>query len=244
MQTIDTIEQGVQAVFKDRGKEIDKQWKYLPAQGEELVDILVVDGEEIPLFWWRYDNQVFPLKNKEQNMDSVSCKLNTVSSKVNGLDRLLIRHFDIAEWFLKSSVRKLNCYRKGNSAEVLLTMENEKVAMVELAATLGENANEQGRMTIWGKKGMASNRVVSQKDMPQSIYVYDSEGNLQTYNDLCITLYGLSRMQVIKVAAITDVLCGNYDVAGSKQAMEKYKRYLDYSKRSAEENKPYFVKGE
>ncbi len=242
MQEIKTIEQGVEAIFTDKQQTIAKKWGFFPAKKEEIVDTLIVDGEIIPLFWWRYDNQVFPLENLQEKMDSVSCKLNTVSQKSIGLDSLIIRHFDIAEWFLKSKIKKLNCYKKGNSAVILLTMENDKVAMIELASTLNDGADEQGRMTIWGRKGMASNRVVSQKDLPQSIYVYHSDGRKETFNDLCITLYGLDRMQIVKVAAITDILCDNCNVEEIKENFERYKKYLNLAKLSAENNKPYTVK--
>ena len=125
---------------------------------------------------------------------------------------------------------------------MLLTMENEKVAMVELAATLHEASEEQGRMTIWGRNGMASNRVVSQKDAPQSIYVYHSDGSTETYNDLCRVLYGLDRIQVIKVCAIANILCGKYDVQETKESMVRYEKYLALAKLSANENRPYTVK--
>ena len=242
MQQINTIEQGVQAAFDEKRQKIEHDWKFVPASEGELTDTVIVDGDRIPLFWWRYDNQIFPLEELERNMNSVSCKLNTISTKSVGLDSLMIRHFDIAEWFLKSKVKKLNCYQKGNSAAVLLTMENEKVAMVEIAATLHKDLEEQGRMTIWGRNGMASNRVVSQKDAPQSIYVYHSDGRTETFNDLCRVLYGLDRLQVMKVCAIANILCGKYDVQEAKENIVRYEKYLAFAKLSAKENRPYTVK--
>ena len=243
MKKIKTIEEGVTAILNDLEKTVEKSWKYLPATGSDLVDTVIFDGEEIPLFWWRYDNQIFPLEKYEREIDSVSCKLNTVTTRSLGLDRLIIRQCDIAEWFLKSRVKKLNCYKNGGSAEILLTMQNNKVAILELAASLNVNMPEQGRLTVWGKKGMASNRVVSQKEMPQSIYVFTQEGNLETYNDLCSALYGLSRSEVIKVASIVDVLTGGVDCKEVRETFVRLKKYLELANLSAAENKPYIVKG-
>ena len=189
MQEITTIEQGVQAAFDEKRQKIEHEWEFLPATNGELTDTVIVDGEHIPLFWWRYDNQVFPLEELERNMDSVSCKLNTISTKSIGLDSLMIRHFDIAEWFLKSRVKKLNCYQKGNSVAVLLTMENEKVAVLELGANLPQGAEEQTRHTVWGKMGMESTRVVSTKVRPQSVYLYTDRVEPYTFNDATVGIF-------------------------------------------------------
>ena len=244
MNKITTIEEGVAKLEKELTERTVKEYKYIPAKENMLADILVCDGEEIPVFWWRYDNQVFPLESSERNIDSVSCKLNTITTKKNGLDRLMIRQFDIAEWYLKSKVERLNCYQKGASAEVLLTMQNKKVAILEMAATLHENAFEQGRFTIWGRKGMASNRVVSQKEMPQSIYVYGDNGETEVYNDLVLQLYGLSREDVIKTCAIISMLKWDCDFDKTKKDFERYKKYLSLAKKSAKENRPCIIKEE
>ncbi len=242
MKKVKTIQEGVQAILQDIELIVDKPWEYVPASGEELVDYVVFDGKKIPLFWWRYDNQIFPLAERAQEINSVSCKLNTVTTKEHGLERLILRQCDIAEWILQSRIKKLNAYQKGGSAEILLTMKNKKVAILELAASLSSNTEEQGRLTVWGKQGMASNRVVSQKDLPQSIYVYTEDGTVDTYNDLCPTIYGLNRLDVIKVSAVVDILRGTCDVAEIQAAYERCKNYLALSKKSAEENRPFNVK--
>lgn len=242
MKKVKTIEEGVEAILQDIEIVVNKPWQYLPATSEDLVDWIIFDGKKIPLFWWRYDNQIFPLEEKAEWINSVSCKLNTVTTREHGLERLIFRQCDIAEWFLKSQVKKLNCYQKGGAAEILLTMENKKVAILELAASLSSNTEEQGRLTVWGKQGLASNRVVSQKDLPQSIYVYKDDGSLDTYNDLCPTLYGLSRLDVIKVSAVVDILKGTCDVEEIQAAYERCQKYLEISKKSTAENRPFNVK--
>ena len=242
MKRVGTIEEGVKAILEDVQVVVDKPWEYVPATGDALVDFVIFDGKKIPLFWWRYDNQIFPIADKAEEIKSVSCKLNTVTTREHGLNRLILRQCDIAEWFLQSQVKKLNCFQKGVAAEILLTMENKKVAILELAASLSSNIEEQGRLTVWGKEGMASNRVVSQKDLPQSIYVYTENGKVDTYNDLCPTLYGLSRLDVIKVSAVVDILKGTCDVEEIQVAYERCKKYLEISQKSAQENRPFNVK--
>ena len=73
MQQINTIEQGVQAAFDEKRQKIEHEWEFIPATNGDLTDTVIVDGERIPLFWWRYDNQIFPLEELERNMNSVSC---------------------------------------------------------------------------------------------------------------------------------------------------------------------------
>ena len=69
MKKIKTIEEGVTAILNDLEKTVEKSWKYLPATGSDLVDTVIFDGEEIPLFWWRYDNQIFPLEKYEREIE-------------------------------------------------------------------------------------------------------------------------------------------------------------------------------
>ena len=242
MKKISSIVEGVKAVLEDCEISVHTPWEYVPATGESLVDWVVFKGEKIPLFWWRYDNQIFPLADRAEEIKSVSCKLNTVTTREHGLDRLIIRQCDIAEWILRSQVARLNAYQKGGSAEILLTMENKKVAILELSASLSSTIEEQGRLTVWGRQGMTSNRVVSQKDLPQSIYVYTESGKVDTYNDLCPMLYGLSRLDIIKVSAIVDILRGTCDSKEIQSAYERCEKYLKTCKKSAQENKPFKVK--
>ena len=62
MKKVKTIEEGVEAILQDIEIVVNKPWQYLPATSEDLVDFVIFDGKKIPLFWWRYDNQIFQKK--------------------------------------------------------------------------------------------------------------------------------------------------------------------------------------
>ncbi len=235
MKKCATIEEGVASVLEVYRYKIDKTWKYVPATGDDLCDRVIIDGEEYPFFWWRSDLQIGPMTAMAPERKPCSMKLNRTCPVSEGLDRLLYRELDSAEQMLGSSISKVMCFTNKNALNMLATMENERVAIFELAAALNDETNEQGRHTYWGQEGMASDKVVSQKVPSEALYLFtDDQPQAQTYNDIFIYMYGLSRVDATKAAAIVEILLGRMDVSTWKEKDAHFRRCIAAAKESAQ----------
>lgn len=234
MKKCNTIEEGVASVIKMYRYSIDKEWRHLPAGEGDLYDKLILDGTEYPFFWWRCDTQIATLIQMAPERKPCSFKLNRSCRKSEGLDRLLYRELDIAEQVLGSPIAKVTCYRNDPALNMIATTEKEQVAIFELAAVLNEDTVEQGRHTLWGSDGMASDRVVSQKIASEAVYLFtEDEKEPETYNDIFNYMYGLSKTDATKAAAIIEILLGNIDPCEWKALDPHYRRCMAAAKDSA-----------
>ena len=222
-----TIEDGVRSALATYQVESKVQWSLLPAGEGDYTDTLVLDGVKYPLFWWRCDPQVGAMYSKAPSRKLCSMKLNRAGSKSAGLEALLYKELDIAQWIMGSPVRTVMSFRKGNSMNMLATLQNDRVALFELTASLHDDTPEQGRHTYWGEEGMASDRVVSQKVASEAIYLFTEDAkDPQTYNDIFIYMYGLSRTDTLKATLIAEVLMGRRDVSGWDELDKFYRRCI------------------
>ena len=235
MEKCMTIEDGVKNALHVYQVDPKVCWKYVPAGQNDYTDKLVLDGEEYPLFWWRTDPQISTMQKLAPERKICSMKLNRTGSKKQGLNKLLYKELDIAEFIMGTKVRTMMNFRNGNSLNMLCTMENDRVALFELAATLHESTPEQGRHTYWGEDGMASDRVVSQKVTNHAVYLFTEDAvEPETYNDLVTYMYGLERTDVLKAAAIAEVLLGRTDPGQWKERDAHYRRCIEKAAESAE----------
>lgn len=245
MQKCRTIEEGVRSVLAVYQVEPAAQWSYVPATEGELVDSLVLDGVKYPLFWWRCDPQVATMQELAPERRICSMKLNRSGAKSQGLERLLYKELDIAEFIMDTQVRTVMNFRNGNSMNMLCTMENERVALFELAAALHDDTPEQGRHTYWGEDGMASDRVVSQKLASEAVYLFTQEDkNPEVYNDLFLYMYGLGKTEVLKACMIAEILMGRRDISDWLDRDAHYRRCIAAAEQSAKEVRRLAVKGE
>lgn len=228
-----TIEDGVRAILKIYEQE-EPDWQYCPATDDDYCDRLIVNGKDLPLFWWRADIQTNQMLGMAPARDLCSMKLNRTCSRQEGLDRLLYRELDIAELTLDAPIRQIMCYRREHSLTMLATLSNQRVALMELAAVLHPDTPEQGRHSYWGKNGMASDRVVSQKTAAQAVYLFTDESETpQTYNDIFLYTYGLNKTDSTKAAAIAEILMGWVDVSDWHARDEHYGRCIAAAHTSA-----------
>jgi len=234
MKKCTTIEEGVENVLVVLGVEQTPQWQFVPAQEGDLTDTLILDGEAYPLFWWRADPQVATMYNLAPSRDICSMKLNRTGARSAGLERLLYKELDIAEYVMRTRVRTVMNFRNGNSMNMLCTMENDRVALFELTAALHDGTAEQGRHTYWGENGMASDKVVSQKVSNESLYLFTQDSaDPQVYNDLSLNMYGLNKTQVLKASMIIEILLGRRDISDWKQKDAHYRRCIEAAAHSA-----------
>lgn len=237
-----TIEEGVRNALEIFDFQTQVQWRYVPAKAGQYTDRLVLDGVEYPLFWWRCDPQVGAMYSKAPSRKICSMKLNRVGAKSRGLEALLYKELDIAEWTMGSRIKTVMNFRKGGSMNMLATMENERVALFELAASLHDHTPEQGRHTYWGEEGMASDRVVSQKVASEAIYLFTEDAkDPETFNDIFIYMYGLSRTDTLKAVIIAEILMGRRSVADWPERDAHYIRCIEKAEQSAQQVRRLFV---
>jgi hypothetical protein len=238
-----TVEDGVRNVLEIYECSPSCNWAYRRAGEEDFTDALSLDGKDYPLFWWRTDTQIAGLYEMAPSRQPCSMKLNRSCSRREGLEKLTYREIDIAQHVLHSELRSVMCFEAGEARNILGTMENETVAVFELAASMHEDAEEQGRHTFWGKNGMASDRVVSQKTASEAIYLFtEADPKPETYNDLFLYMYGLSKPDVIRACAIAEVLMGRTDPAAWLRADAQIRKVLQAVHRSAESGARITVK--
>ncbi|MBQ7566325.1 MAG: hypothetical protein IJT18_04320 [Oscillospiraceae bacterium] len=235
MQKCRTVEDGVAAVLKVYEQTPGCTWAYRRAGEGDLTDVLTLDGKDYPLFWWRFDTQTSMLHEMAPSREPCSMKLNRSCGKGEGLARLTYREFDIAQWVLRSALQSVMCFENGEARNILGTMENGCVAVFELAAALCDGTEEQGRHTFWGKNGMGSDRVVSQKVPSQATYLFtDDKTQAETYNDVFRCMYGLEKPDVVRACAIAEALMGRVDPAEWLRADAQLRRCLAAVERSAQ----------
>lgn len=240
-----SIEDGVKAALKVYECNPTQKWEYISAADDEFFDKLILDGEEYPLLWHKCDPQIREICELAPEREPCSMKLNRSVSKKAGLDRLMCREFDIAEDALGSKIKSIMCFKNDNAANIMATMENDCVAVFELSAVLNENTDEQGRHTLWGRKGMISDLIISQKASPNTAYIFTEDERLpQTHNDLFLHMFGLNRVDTIKAACITEILLGRLDISNWKQIAARCEKYLAETHKSAELCQRVFIESE
>lgn len=230
-----TIEDGVRSALATYQVEPKVQWTFVPASEGDYTDCLMLDGVKYPLFWWRCDPQVGSMYAKAPSRKLCSMKLNRAGAKSAGLEALLYKELDIAEWIMGSTVRTVMNFQNGSSMNMLATMKNERVALFELTASLHDDTPEQGRHTYWGEDGMASDRVVSQKVASEAIYLFtEDQRDPQTYNDIFIYMYGLDRTDTLKATIIAEILMGRRDISDWNLRDAHYRKCIAAAAVSAE----------
>lgn len=244
MKPCTSIEDGVRAVLEIYNWDEIVFWQYLPAEGEALCDRVRIGDEIYPLFWWRADTQIEQLRRMAPERELCSMKLNRTCTKEEGLERLMYREFDVAEQMLGCKIQKLMCYGGDSALCMLATMEQQQVAVFELAAVLNENTPEQGRHTYWGKNGMASDRVVSQKVASDAVYLFtEGEEKAETYNDIFLYMYGLDKLQATKAETIAEMLMGRMDYSDWKELDKHYRNCIRAAEESAAKGVRVTVEG-
>lgn len=225
MKQIKSIREGVENLLKIKEITDAPTWEIVKAKEGELYDTVLVDGKAYPLFWWRFNSQQSTIHNYAKLINCVTAKLNLCSDKTEGIDRLMFREFDLAEWFMYSKIKYFNAFIKNSSANILVTMENENVVQLELGSTLVEGSEDQGKHTVWGKDGMVGDRVVSEKLRQQSLFVFTDSTRPYLYSDNTYDLYGLNRYEVDVAATVYNILIGNVDL---NEWLDSAKRVTEY----------------
>ena len=243
MKTICNIKEGVLSLLDKNCINITSKWDFIEKGKNDMTDIVTIDGNKYPLFYWKADPQIEAVaRNAKKNIGgSISLKVSGLIDKSYGIDAFLYKELDIAEWVLDSKIKKITAYINKNAINTTLLMENGKVALLELGSSLKEGTEEQTRYTAWGKEGMESSRVVSTKTRPQSIYLYTDNTDPYCYNDPTLELFGLKIDDATKAVAIYKALKKEVDIKMNIERDKTLKFYIEKVYESANKNECVFL---
>ena len=243
MRRCSTVKEGVISALELYEVTPKYEWDIIDATNDDYTDYLVLNGEKYPLFWWRENSQVSALINGATSREVCSIKLNQSVKKSYNLEKLMYREFDIAEQIASSEINNITGFRNGNSANLIATMKNEVVATFELASCLNEGTNDQGRRSLWGCNGMVSDRVVAHKMSGEESYLFTDESpEAETFTDIFIHMYGLSKEDIYKATYIAKILMGMVDVSNFIETDKRLKLNLKAALKSFEKEDRVYVK--
>jgi len=229
-----TVEDGVRAIMEVYEFTPTQAWEYIPRKEGQFCDTLLLDGKAYPLLFWRCDTQVVQMYDFAPEREPVSMKTSQTARKTESLQNLLYRELDVCEHILRTKVKSIMAFRNGGAMNLMATMENECVCVLELCNVLNEKSQEQGRRIFWGKKGMASDGVVSQKVKNASVYLFtEDEEKPETFNDIFQYTYGLGREDVLRACMISEILMGMRDVSHWNETNSHLQACLQAAERSA-----------
>lgn len=235
MTKITTIHEGLKSIYaKNEFGEVPN-YEIVARKEGEFTDHLLINGELFPIFYWRCEPQTASVANKAKREMGKCCslKISGAISSDYGIDRFLYKELETAEWILDSEIKHLTAFVNGNTCNAILRMKNDKVAVLELGATLPVDAEGQTRHTAWGTKGMASTRIISQKVRGKSIYLFNDGPTPTTFNDEMTALYGLSPEDCTKTVTIASMLLNRCDYKAWKVKHDKLVSYVKAVYKSA-----------
>lgn len=239
MKKVTSVEEGIKITLAMNEIADKGNWRIINT--DDLVDVIEIDGRTYPFFWWREDSQLRIMKEMEQQIDSVSAKFDVINEAGQGLDKLMYRVFDEADWLIGSTIKKMMCFSNEKSMNILATYHNDKVVLFELGSTLASGTVNQGRRTVWGKQGMASDRVVSQKLASSAVYVFTDSNKAEEYNDEVMHLYGLEKDDVMRVSAAYKILAGETNIEECRETDIRIRKYIKLAKQSAQSGERIIV---
>lgn len=208
MEKVTSIHAGVEKLLTIRGREVPS-FTLEPRQTDGFTDILVWDGNRIPLLATRYEPRIRAVANYGSKPEDNSA-LNVysfVGSDIS-LERLIYREFDIAEFILHSKIRKITAFVNQNAANIIAVMENGTSANIDLGNTMAPGAHYQCQHRLITNHGMANDLGVTDMTIQHQLYVFGAEGN-SVYDDDEFYLYGLDEEEVSKVLTIHAIFTGH-----------------------------------
>ncbi len=223
MEKITDIEEGVRKLLSVEEYDIPDFIFRRKAEGE-LVDRLIYQGEEIPLFDSRYDPRVAPIAEYGSETEKNSAlNVYSFSGKDVSLSELMLKEMDIAEYVLHTKIRSVTAFVKPDAASMILVMEDGTAANIDVGTTMAPGSRNQCQHRLVTSKGEACDRGAGEYTTPSMLSVFRSESLVvQTYDDDQFYLYGLPEEDVNKAVTIFSILAGRLDVSDWKDNLKRY----------------------
>lgn len=221
-------EKGLEYVYKGEDKYLDEYIK--------------VDGKEIPLLYWRGDPTVRKVCSYNGRVgDVISCKIQAYHPRNVKLTQLMFQEYDISEYYLEGEIKHVMGFINGDTANILARMNNERLSTLELSTTMPEEATPQGKQTLYGREGFASDMVVTNHIKPEAIYVYTDSKTPETYTDVVMDLYGYSEQEIIRAGLMYQIIIGQVDVSGWQERYDRLKRVVEDTYLSSEKKERIYT---
>ncbi len=200
---------------KKRDVPDSKQVRYYQKEDTYLPEWASVAGEDVPLFYWRETPAIVKVAGYNRRIgEVVSCKIAAYCPRNVSLSELMFREYDISEWFLDGCIKHTMGFINGPTANILARMDNGRLATLELAATMPEDATPQGKRALYGREGFAADTVVANHIKPEAIYLFTDSKNPTTYTDCAIDLYGYTEEEIIRAGLLFEMLTGKIEYSG------------------------------
>ena len=207
IEKITTVEAGVRKLLDLRGRPVP-DFRIEPRPAGEFHDILVWNGQRIPLFDTHFDARLYRMTAYGAEADK-NCTLNVYSFEGCDVppDDLVYRELDIAELLLHSPLRKVTAFSNGAAVDLIAVMENTCCANIDLGCTMAPGSVNQCQHRLITQHGMACDRGAGDMVASHELYVF-GQGAAEPviYNDDEYYLYGLDDRQVARVLAIHAIL--------------------------------------
>lgn len=203
-----------------------------------MIDTQRVKG--IPILWWRKIPQLVGMKSIIDNglvKDVSALRILKLGHKTDCLKEIIYQEFDICMWFTGSYIDYVYAISAGENAfNIIAKMKNNIVCTFELATILDEYEEIVNHHEVITAYGIVSDKVVDTQINQSAVYLYNSELNCKTYNDIDNTLYGFERDDILKARFALDVLKDSSDIENLPEHGRKLERIVDSVFESANNN--------
>ena len=162
---------------------------------------------DIPLMPWRHERKFIELHKlvSSGTIEGV-CMLRfcCLMDSTANLAMLMYREFDLCEFIGQGSIKYVHAvFTDNRSGNVIVKLDNDVIASVEIGNEMPENSKKIDRHEIIARRGVASDLVVDTQIPQESIYTFTKKG-VNGYKDVDNELYGLSEDEVGEVRACFD----------------------------------------
>jgi len=163
----------------------------------------------VPLLPWRCERRFVELRRLVESrtvepvlMSRFSCQ---TDGRLLGLEAVLYRELDLAEWLLGTTVVSVMTSMAGPVANVIVRLADGSLCGIEAGAGLPAGSAMVDRHELIARRGVASDRVVDTQVPQSSVYLYGPAG-LRQWTDTDAELYGLEPHEIDLVRAAMDAL--------------------------------------
>ena len=243
---VGSIKEGVERLLTVRDQRIP-EFEYIKRPEGELCDILILEGERIPLLGYRYEPRINSMRNYGRANPAANCSLNTISfiGKDTSLDALMYREMDLTEYLLHSKIKKITAFIKDGAANMLLVTELGSVGGLELGATMAEGAMAQVNHRLITTHGCATDRTVNNVAEQSGVYLFrDDDVRPIEYNEGEYYLFGLSVEESVIATYIFAILQGKVNKNELIEQDKHLRELVELAKKSSECGESVYCGGE
>ncbi len=240
---VSSVKEGVERLLTIREIEMP-ELEFVAKPEGDLTDALILEGERIPLLWWRYEPRMNAMRNYGQRCVKENCCINTSSffGKDTPLDEVIYRELDIAEYALGEPMVKVTAFINGDACNLIAKSASGLQANLELGATMAPGTIPQFQHRLITKHGMANDKGVNDLVEQSGVYVFaDNDTRPLVYDDGEYYLYGLSVEDSVRCTFIQGIINGKVDKAALIEQDKHLRELVAVARESAERGESVYV---